>query len=112
MGIPGMYGINAWAHASSTAKAAISGTASANDPSNYFGANPQIAINKVTVDGATSGDGLTILTGEPISWKYTVTDPGNVPLSIGTANDNNPGTTPACQRSATCNNGKLELGAT
>ena len=33
---------------------------------------PQITINKVTVDGATSGDGLNILTGEPIMWRYAV----------------------------------------
>ena len=35
----------------------------------------------MTVDGATSGDGRTILTGEPISWRYTVTNVGNVALS-------------------------------
>ena len=32
----------------------------------------------MTVDGATSGDGLNILTGESISWQYTVTNVGNV----------------------------------
>ena len=51
------------------------------DPSSYFGADPQIAINKVTVDGASSGDGNSILTGESISWRYTVTNVGNVALS-------------------------------
>src|SRR5205814_716714 len=64
----------------------VSGTAGAvnvsdDDGSSYFGANAKINIDKVTVDGATSGDGLTILAGEPISWKYTVTNAGNVALS-------------------------------
>ena len=33
----------------------------------------------MTVDGATSGDGLNILTGESIGWTYVVTNTGNVP---------------------------------
>ena len=49
---------------------------------------PLIDIDKVTVDGATSGDGLNILTGEPIEWRYTVTNPGSVPLSNVSVTDN------------------------
>ncbi|CAN7436987.1 hypothetical protein LJR246_002821 [Mesorhizobium sp. LjRoot246] len=64
----------------------VSGSAGAvtvtdDDGSSYFGANAKINIDKVTVDGATSGDGLIILAGEAISWKYTVTNGGNVALS-------------------------------
>ncbi|HEY9613466.1 DUF7507 domain-containing protein, partial [Allocoleopsis sp.] len=52
--------------------------------------NPAIAINKVTVYGTQSGDGLTGVTaGTPISWKYTVTNPGNVSLSNVTVKDDN-----------------------
>ena len=42
--------------------------------------HPAVKINKVTVDGSQSGDGLTILAGEAISWKYTVTNTGNITL--------------------------------
>ncbi|MFD2054675.1 beta strand repeat-containing protein [Mesorhizobium calcicola] len=64
------------------------------DGSNYFGADPQISIDKVTVDGAVKGDNLTILTGEAISWEYTVTNAGNVALSGVTVSDNVAGVSP------------------
>ncbi len=48
----------------------------ATDRSWYTGITPGITINKVTVDGATSGDGLNILTGEPIKWRYEVNATG------------------------------------
>ncbi|TRC85879.1 hypothetical protein FJV80_16365 [Mesorhizobium sp. WSM4310] len=64
------------------------------DGSSYFGADPQIVIDKVTVDGAEKGDNLTILTGEPISWEYTVTNGGNVALSDVTVSDSDGGVTP------------------
>ncbi|MER8754048.1 hypothetical protein NKH57_33660, partial [Mesorhizobium sp. M1050] len=82
----GVAGIGAYSNIG-TATGSFTDTAghSANpddtDGSGYFGANAAIKIEKVTVDGATSGDGLTILTGEAISWKYTVTNLGNVALS-------------------------------
>jgi hypothetical protein len=49
----------------------------ATDPSSYFGANPVIAIDKVT-NGA---DGLDIPVGSAITWTYTVTNAGNVALA-------------------------------
>ncbi len=38
------------------------------------------AIDKQTVDGTQCGDGLTILAGDPIKWKYKVTNTGNMTL--------------------------------
>ncbi|MER8753448.1 hypothetical protein NKH57_30290, partial [Mesorhizobium sp. M1050] len=73
----------------------VSGTAGAvtvsdTDGSSYFGAAPDIHIEKVTVDGALKGDNLTILTGEAISWEYTVTNGGNVALSgVNVTDDHN-----------------------
>ena len=43
--------------------------------------NPVIAIDKVTTDGSVTGDGITTFVGNSIAWTYTVTNPGNVPLS-------------------------------
>jgi uncharacterized repeat protein (TIGR01451 family) len=67
----------------------LGSTVSASDPSSYISSLvvAEISINKVTVDGATEGDGLTILAGEPISWKYTVTNPGDLALKDVTVTD-------------------------
>ena len=42
--------------------------------------HPSLTINKVTVDGSKSGDGLYIKSGEAISWTYVVSNTGNVTL--------------------------------
>src|SRR6185369_3373647 len=68
------------------------GSDTATDNSGYFGADPEIAINKVTIDGSTTAAGVAaafatgsdshnILTGEGITWIYQVTNAGNVALS-------------------------------
>ncbi|TGU50437.1 hypothetical protein EN829_020725 [Mesorhizobium sp. M00.F.Ca.ET.186.01.1.1] len=112
----GAYSNIGSASGSFTDDAGHTGTDTATDGSSYFGADPEIAINKVTVDGATSGDGLTILAGEAISWKYTVTNVGNVALSGVNVTDNQ-GVTVTGVLGAdavhnigdTNNNGKLDL---
>ncbi len=68
-----------------------------------------IAINKVTVDNTTSGDGLNILTGESIKWRYTVTNVGNYPLSNLSVTDSETGVTPVFVSGDTNSNGKLDL---
>ncbi|WP_167531325.1 MULTISPECIES: hypothetical protein [unclassified Mesorhizobium] len=69
-------------------------TVTDSDGSSYFGADPEIKIDKVTVDDGVKGDTLTILTNEPISWEYTVTNIGNVALSGITVTDSDGGVTP------------------
>src|SRR5262249_21526066 len=64
-----------------TDSAGHSATASDSDDSSYTGLNPLLSIDKVTVDGSSSGDNLTILAGDAISWQYTVKNDGNVALT-------------------------------
>ncbi|NJN76599.1 MAG: hypothetical protein HC796_10975 [Synechococcaceae cyanobacterium RL_1_2] len=59
----------------------------ASDGSGYFGANPAIAIDKVT-NGA---DGQEILAGANITWTYTVANEGNTALSNVTVTDDKEG---------------------
>ena len=81
---------------------------SATDPSNYFGANPSIKINKVTRSTPAQGDGLLIPQGSAISWIYTVTNTGNVPLSNVQVTDDK-GVVPVYQSGDTNQDGKLDL---
>jgi len=80
------------------------------DDANYFGANPKIAINKVTVYGSTKGDGLSIVAGSSISWEYTVTNTGNVGISNLSVSDNISGVTPVYQSGDANNNSTLDVG--
>jgi hypothetical protein len=81
---------------------------SATDPSNYFGARPSIAIDKVTRSTPVQGDGLLIPQGRAISWIYTVTNTGNVPLSNVQVTDNR-SVVPVYQNGDTNQDGKLDL---
>ena len=93
--ITGDYTNTGTASGSYTDDAGHSRTDTETDTSSYFGADPQIAIDKVTVAGTESGDDLVILTGESIIWRYSVTNVGNVPLSTILVTDSEEGVTPA-----------------
>jgi len=82
------------------------------DDSSYTGLEPKIAIDKVTVDGATSGDGLTILPGKAITWRYTVTNVGNTPLANVNVTDSEAGVSPAYVSGDTNTDGMLDLNET
>ena len=74
-------------------------------------ANPSISIDKVTVDGLTSGDNLVIVKGEMIGWRYTITNTGNVTLSdIGITDDQ--GVTPTYVSGDANNDSKLDINET
>ena len=62
----------------------------------------------MTVDGATSGDGITILPGEPITWRYTVTNVGSGRLNNVTVTDTEAGVTPAYVSGDSNGDGMLE----
>jgi hypothetical protein len=59
------------------------------DPSNYFGYLSAINIEKATNgDDADTGTGPMVHVGDPVTWTFVVTNPGNVPLSdIGLVDD-------------------------
>ena len=60
------------------------------DPANYFGIDPAIDITKSTngVDNIAA-PGVFITPGDTVTWTYTVTNPGNVPLSNVSVTDDN-----------------------
>lgn len=86
--------IGDYSNTGSVSASANGTTVTDTDDSSYFGADPEIAINKVTVDDGTKGDGLNILSGEAISWEYTVTNAGNVALSGVAVTDTDGSVTP------------------
>ncbi|QOZ46548.1 hypothetical protein XH89_26065 [Bradyrhizobium sp. CCBAU 53340] len=91
---------------------AVGNTISDQDLSDYTGIQPGIKIDKVTVDGSSSGDNLTILAGENISWKYTVTNTGDVALSNVNVTDSVNGVTPTYLSGDANNDGKLDVNET
>ena len=74
------------------------------DPSNYFGSDPKINIDKVT----NGSDGPNIHVGAPVTWTYTVTNTGNVALSDVKVTDDQ-GVTPVLKSGDTNGNGELDL---
>jgi len=68
----------------------------ATDPSNYFGVNPAIGIEKSTNgQDADVAPGPTILIGDPVNWEYVVTNTGDVDLTNVTVTDDQ-GVTVTC----------------
>jgi hypothetical protein len=56
-------------------------TASSTDGSSYFGADPRIGIVKEASDEyGNVGDGIGIISGDKVTWIYSVSNSGNVPL--------------------------------
>src|SRR5262249_44718326 len=76
------------------------------------GVTPSISIDKVTIDGSASGDNLTILAGEPITWQYTITNNGDVALDGSTivVSDDQPGVTPTYLSGDVGNDNILSVG--
>ncbi|MFW5664967.1 MAG: DUF7507 domain-containing protein, partial [Coleofasciculus sp.] len=86
-----------------------------NDDGNYFGADPSIAIDKVT-NGA---DGQEILEGTDVTWTYSVSNAGNVGISNvsvtddnGTVNDTSDDFTPTYVSGDTDGDNILDVGET
>ncbi|VAW01673.1 internalin, putative, partial [hydrothermal vent metagenome] len=74
--------------------------------------DPQIAIEKTTNGAdADTPTGPQILVGDPVTWTYTVTNPGNVALSNVAVTDDQ-GVTPAYQGGDANDNGLLDPGET
>ncbi|VIO72263.1 hypothetical protein CI1B_39070 [Bradyrhizobium ivorense] len=129
--IDGAYTNKGTASGSFTDDAGHVAAPTASDTSGYTGVNPAIHIEKVTtgVDSVTivnnvvtphlaTGDGLSFLAGYGVTWTYTVTNAGDVPLSNIAVTDNQPGISPTAVLQAdhvhnvgdANNNGLLDLG--
>lgn len=109
---PGIYTNTGTANGSVTDTAGHVKNTTASDESSYFGAVPQIAINKLTVDGPVAGDGIIIHVGEPISWRYTVSNAGNIVIKNVSVTDNQPGVTPTYVSGDVNNDNVLDLNET
>ncbi len=63
-------------------------SATADDPSHYFGADPSVTLDKATNgDDADTPTGPFVDQGDTVTWTYTVTNDGNVPLAAITVTD-------------------------
>ncbi len=81
---------------------------SATDASSYFGAGPAVSIVKT----APGGDGATLLAGSLVTWTYSVTNPGNVPLANVDVSDSDAALSPAFQSGDTDGDGLLDADET
>ena len=82
----------------------------ATNPDNYFGAHPVIHLVKLTngTDNNTA-PGLAVTVGTPVTWTYTVTNTGNVPLANVVVTDNQLGPIAGPASGDTNHNGLLDL---
>jgi uncharacterized repeat protein (TIGR01451 family) len=76
------------------------------DPSHYFGALPGINVEKTT----NGSQDAFILVGEPVTWTYTVTNIGNVPLMTVTLTDSDSSVIPTLLSGDTNGDGSLDTG--
>ena len=112
--VVGSLALVAGSHTVVVAGQDLAGNAAVPQTRTFFGANPGIAINKVTMDGTRVGDdaSMTIVVGMPIVWQYTVTNTGNVALASVQVTDNQAGVTPAYVSGDTNGDGKLDTSET
>jgi len=88
--IHGSYSNTGTVTGSFTDSAGNISTPSAHDDSSYVGVTPHITLDKVTqgVDQngqSHTGDGINIQAGTQVTWLYTLTNDGDVPLSFDKA---------------------------
>ncbi|MEN8040328.1 MAG: SdrD B-like domain-containing protein [Actinomycetota bacterium] len=86
--------------------------ASDDDPSNYWGANPLIILDKL-VNGVSvsAAPGPYILVGEPVTWTYLVTNNGNLDINDVSVTDSDPAVDPVYD-SGDDGDGLLNVGET
>ena len=84
-------------------------TVTDDDPSHYFGAESVIHIEKST-NGEDADDptGPLIPVGDPVTWTYEVTNPGNVPFVTVAVTDDHAGVNPTFQGGDTNGNDRLD----
>jgi hypothetical protein len=88
------------------------------DPSHYFGASPDVDIEKSTNgEDADAAPGPNVPTGSTVTWEYQVTNTGNAPLTNVAVTDDKlgaiscPQTTLAVEATFTCTaTGQAEAG--
>ena len=82
------------------------------DPSHYFGTDPQIHLEKTTNgdDADLPVDAVVLDVGDKITWRYRVTNPGNLPLDNVTVDDDRLGTISNFLGGDTNNDGLLDPG--
>ena len=83
------------------------------DDSHYYGADPQIDIEKSTngIDADTP-TGPVIAVGDPVTWTYVVTNPGTVVLTNVAVSDSDAAVTPVYQSGDTDTDNELDTNET